>query len=144
MNWAGLGTAFLTASVKFMMAPAAAIPFGLTFWETYFATALGGMFGAAFFYFPADYFMMRAKKKREEEKRLAEEKGIPYEEKKRFTRANRFVVKIKSRLGIIGTSLWVPFFLSIPIGSIITAKFYGKDVRTYPLICFFYFRKFKL
>ena len=37
-------------------------------------------------------------------------------------------------MGIVGISFWVPFLLSVPIGSIITAKFYGDDRRTYPLI----------
>jgi hypothetical protein len=38
------------------------------------------------------------------------------------------------RLGIVGISFYAPFFLSVPIGSIISAKFFGKDKRTFPLI----------
>ena len=48
---------------------------------------------------------------------------------------NRFIVKLKSKLGIIGISFWAPFFLSIPIGAIVVAKFYGKEKKTYPLMC---------
>ena len=47
---------------------------------------------------------------------------------------NKFIVKLKRSIGIVGISFWAPFFLSIPVGSIVTAKFYGDDKRTYPLI----------
>ena len=61
-------------------------------------------------------------------------KGLPPIQKKKFTRMNKFIVKIKGSLGIVGISFWAPFFLSIPIGSIVTAKFYGENKKTYPLI----------
>ena len=47
---------------------------------------------------------------------------------------NKFIVRIKRRFGIFGISMYAPLILSVPIGSIITAKFYGKDKRTFPLI----------
>ena len=60
--------------------------------------------------------------------------GTPYKVKKRFTKMNRFIIKLRLKLGIVGISFFIPFLLSVPIGSIITAKFYGDDRRTYPLI----------
>ena len=66
------------------------------------------------------------------EKAKAEGKILVH--KKNFTRTNKLIVKIKKSVGIIGTSFWIPFFLSIPLGSIITAKFYGKQRKTFPLI----------
>lgn len=44
------------------------------------------------------------------------------------------IIHLKHKLGIYGICFWAPFFLSIPIGSIIAAKFYGKLKKTYPLI----------
>lgn len=72
-------------------------------------------------------------------KKVAKEKeliaqGISPQRKKKFTRMNKFVVRIKRTLGIVGTSFWAPFFLSVPLGSIITAKFYGHHKKTFPLI----------
>lgn len=117
-----------------MFAPLSALPFKLSFWETYITSVAGGIFGAAFFYYSAGYFMQRAVKKRAEKQKKAQEKGIQLPKKKVFTRTNKFVVKVKQTLGIYGTAMWIPFFLSIPIGSIITAKFYRHDKRTFPII----------
>ena len=41
---------------------------------------------------------------------------------------------MKRSIGIIGITFWAPFFLSIPLGSIIAAKFYGHKKQAYPLI----------
>ncbi len=61
----------------------------------------------------------------------AEQKGIQIPHKKVFTRGNKLVVRMKRSLGIVGISMFAPLFLSVPIGSIISAKFYGKDKRTF-------------
>ena len=114
-------------------------PFGgpglkLTFWETYIACVSGAIFSAIIFYYSAEYFLNRARRKRAAliEKSLLT--GEKLEIKKTFTRMNKFIVRIKRKLGIIGTCFWAPFFLSIPVGSIVTAKFYGKRRKTFPLI----------
>jgi hypothetical protein len=54
--------------------------------------------------------------------------------KKKFTRMNKFIVRIKHRLGIVGLSFFAPFFLGIPLGTIIAAKFFGHQKKTFPLI----------
>lgn len=61
-------------------------------------------------------------------------KGLHPVEKKKFTKMNKFVVRLKRSIGMYGIAFWAPFFLSIPIGSIITAKFYGKKLITFPLV----------
>ena len=47
---------------------------------------------------------------------------------------NKWVIRMKRSIGIIGIAFWAPFFLSIPLGSIITAKFYGHNKNTFLLI----------
>lgn len=135
MNWTGLTTVFLLATVKFMVAPASGLPFKLSFLESYIATCLGGFVGITFFYFASEFFIKRAHKKKVEKHAIAKKMGIELIEKKKFTRMNRFIVKIKVKLGIIGISFWAPFFMSIPLGSIVVAKFYGKRKITFPLMC---------
>jgi hypothetical protein len=44
------------------------------------------------------------------------------------------IVQIKWKTGKIGTCFLAPLFLSVPVGSIIAAKFFGKLNETYPLI----------
>src|SRR5690606_27419622 len=94
----------------------------------------GAIFSAAIFYFSAEYFLKRARNKRHANSEKAKAEGKVLIPKKNFTRTNKFIVKIKKSVGIIGTSFWIPFFLSIPLGSIVTAKFYGKQKKTFPLI----------
>ena len=89
---------------------------------------------------------VQAKKKAEREKRAQEkrhrlyhealEKGIKLKVKKKFTVVNKSIVRLKKKIGIYGVAIYAPFFLSIPLGSIITAKFYGKEKKTFFIILF--------
>ena len=134
MKWGLLISFFLFSTIKFMFTPLGGPKLGLLFWETYFSCVAGGILGAAFFYFSSGYFMKKSLEKKVmlREKAIAEGHPLPY--KKKFTRMNKFVVKIKRSLGLFGTAMWVPFFLSVPIGSIVTAKFYRHEKKTFPII----------
>lgn len=134
MHWHYYISLFLVSTIKFLFAPFAGPKLQLTFFETYFSCVAGAIVSAAVFYFSSEFFMIRAHKKRIAKIRLAEEQGLEVKHKKKFTRMNKLIVRIKHRLGIIGISMYAPLFLSVPIGSIIAAKFYGKDKRTFPLI----------
>lgn len=134
MKWGVYAGFFGLSMIKFLFAPLGGPKAGLTFLETYLACVSGAVFSAAIFYFSSEFFMIRAHKKR---KRLLEASiasGVPLKFKRKFTWSNKLIVRVKHTLGIFGTSMFVPLFLSIPIGSIITAKFFGKDKRTFPLI----------
>lgn len=117
-----------------MFTPLTGPGLGLTFLETYITCVAGAIFGSAVFYYSASYFMRRAKEKRERKLKEQLAKGLPIAQKKKFTRMNKLVIRMKRSIGIIGISFWAPFFLSIPLGSIIAAKFYGENKKTYPLI----------
>lgn len=134
MNWAILSGFFLLSTIKFMFTPLGGPAAGLTFFETYFSCVAGGSFGAGVFFFSGNYFINRAEAKYHAQKEKFFLDGTPYKVKKRFTKMNRFIIKLRLKLGIVGISFFIPFLLSVPIGSIITAKFYGDDRRTYPLI----------
>lgn len=125
---------FLLSTFKFLFTPFGGAAAGLTFLETYFSCVAGGIFSATIFYFAAGTFIKKAKLKQQLAAQEALKAGIELQVKKKFTKMNKFVVKIKRRFGIIGISMYAPLFLSVPIGSIITAKFYSNDKRTYPLI----------
>lgn len=125
MYLAKLASVFIFATFKFMFTPILGFQYGLTSIETYLGTVSGGMLSASIFYFSASYFMKRTQRRR------AEGKG---KSKKIFTRTNKTIIKVKQGLGIYGTCFLVPLFLSLPIGCIITAKFFKHDKRTFPLI----------
>ena len=123
MIWGSVISLFLLSTVKFMFAPLGGPGLGLSFFQTYFTCVSGGIVGASFFYFSGGYFIQRAEKKR-----------LTIKKKKTFSRINKLIVKTKKSIGIVGNSFWAPFFLSIPVGSIIVAKFYGQNKKAYLLI----------
>lgn len=107
---------------------------GLTFLETFLATLSGGWFAALLFYFTSEYFMKKEREKRLKKYKRAAQKGKTIKQKKTFTRFNKTIVKIKSNVGIYLLCWLVPLFLSVPLGTIICAKFYKHDKRTIWLI----------
>lgn len=117
-----------------MFAPVAGLHWPLSFAETYFSCVSGALITAIIFYFGANYFMQRAHRKRIEKHHKSLETGIPHKQKKKFTRVNKTVIKVKHSIGIFGIAMWAPFFLSVPIGCIVTAKFFGRRKITFAII----------
>ena len=127
---------FLVSTIKFMFAPFGGPASRLTFIETYLSCVSGAIVSAAFFYFLSEFFLKRSHAKRIKLHKEATAKGIVLPVKKKFTRFNKFIIRTKRSLGIYGISMYAPFFFSVPLGSIVAAKFYGTDKRTFPLIIF--------
>lgn len=127
---------FGLSMIKFMFAPFAGVPLKLGYFETYFSCVAGAIVSATFFYFMSEFFMIRAAKKRKKKLQDAKQKGLELPRKKNFTFFNKMIVKVKHSLGIYGVTILAPLFFSIPVGTIIAAKFYGKKKMTFPLIVF--------
>lgn len=117
-----------------MFAPLGGIPLGLSFIETYLSTVAGAVVTAFVFFFASEYFIRRAESKRKRKIKEAMAEGKPIPKYKKFTFTNKLIVRVKRTLGIYGICLFAPLFLSIPGGTIVSAKFYGKDKRAFPLI----------
>ena len=136
MDWGGITSIFLLSTVKFLFAPFAGVPLGLHFYETYFAAVIGGTVSSAFFYFGSGRLMAYFIKRAEIKNNKFAANGKKIREKKKFTRSNKFIARLRRNLGKVGICFWAPFFLSVPIGSIIAAKFYGGDKNTFLFIAF--------
>lgn len=134
MHWHLYISLFGFSMIKFMFAPFSGPLMKLNFFETYISCVAGAIFAAFIFYFSSEFFMIRAHKKRQAALHDSITNGTPLKYKPKFTRFNKLIVKLKRRLGIYGIAFYAPLFLSVPIGSIVTAKFYGKEKRTFPLI----------
>lgn len=134
MNWPEYFGLFGFSMIKFLFTPFTGPGLGLNFFETYLSCVAGAFVSAAVVYFSSEFFMRRAQKKRLDAYQRAIAAGIVPKMKKKFTRTNKLIVRIKHRLGIVGVAFYAPLFLSIPVGAIITAKFYGKQKKTFPLI----------
>ena len=120
--------AFAFGTVKFLIAAAVVSQSSLSTFEIALATGLGALTSFNVFFWSANYFMQRAKKR----KLLAMQNGT-HKPKRTFTMLNKVMVKVKmSKSGFWVICIFAPIFLSVPIGSIVVAKFYGDRKLTYP------------
>ena len=127
MNFAAYSTGFLMGTVKFMFAATSMMAFSVSYWEIVFATFLGAFVSFNIFFFFSGLLMERAR-----EKKLEKIKNGSLKSKKQFSRMNKFIVKMKlSSFGYFVLVIVGPMVLSIPIGSIIIAKFYRRIKFTY-------------
>ncbi len=115
---------FLLSSVKFLFAPASTIALGYDLPKTIIITFCGGSFGITIFYFLGSAISNW----------WAKHKKAPKKKKKIFTTTNRKIVFIKNKYGLIGLSLITPGIISIPVGSILAAKYFRHDKRTFPFL----------
>lgn len=106
----------------------------LNFLELFIPTTLGALITMVICYYTSEKLMNRAVKKQNERIQKAIAEGKVPKIKKKFTYTNKLIVQIKMKLGIYGITLLAPLFLSIPIGSIVCAKFYRHQKKTFPLM----------
>lgn len=111
----------LLSSIKFLFAPPAVLAVGFSFWETIAITIAGGWIGVWFFYFFGKWAIDFYNKK------------YPPKEKKKqlkFTWKNKLIIKVKSGFGIYGLAFISPVTISIPVGSILAARYFSQDKKT--------------
>lgn len=122
------------ASIKFMFAPLYGLGVGLNFYETYFSLLAGGVLTSFLFYKLTFTLLERSKVKRQLRRKQALDMGFEYFEPKKFTRTNKFVVRMRRRFGFVICAFFFPFFLSVPVGTIIATKFFGDKKLFFPLV----------
>ncbi len=120
---------FLLGTVKFMWAPAACIAAGYTLFQTIVLTSSGGITGITTFYFFGTFVNRNMNRLRSRKRRDAYDLR-----KKIFSRRSRSIVRFKASFGLIGLAIVTPAILSIPIGSVLAAKFFSHNRLTYPLL----------
>lgn len=109
----------LLSTVKFLFVPFLSVHVhNYSFLVASIINIIGALIGITFFFKTSSYFIDRAIKKRKE--------AITSHKKKKrvFTRVNRFLVKVKNTMGMYGLAFLILPFLSIPISSIVSAKYY--------------------
>ncbi|MBL7938842.1 MAG: hypothetical protein JNL43_05735 [Flavobacteriales bacterium] len=125
-------TVIATAMVKFMFTGLVSYGIGNTFWETLVYTAIGGCLGTVLFYLAGSRVLewFRQRHVRRVLDRLS--RGLP--PKPIFTRTNRTIVRVKQRYGMRGLAGLALPILSIPITSVLAAKYFRHDRRTLPTL----------
>jgi len=134
MNWTGFWTIFFIATFKFSVATVPGPHLGMSYFESVLAAFSGGTACSLVCYFASDFILLQLEKRREKKRNLMLAQSMTPPQKKKMTRMNRLIVRIKMRFGQVGICFYAPFFLSIPIGSMVVAKFYGKKWQSFPLI----------
>lgn len=122
----------LSASVKFLFAAPVGYGFGFSLFTTFLGLLLGGCLGTIIFFYSSRYFMDKAQEKRRERYLLAKEKGE--EPPKNFTSLNKFIVRVKRKIGYFGVVFILLPIISIPIESILCAKFYSHHKTIVPVL----------
>jgi hypothetical protein len=117
----------LFASVKFLFSPFFAEGLRLTFMESLISTFIGGMAGIIAFGLVGELISVSWKTlmvflnaaftgKTKAEARVAASR--------KFTRMNRFIVRVKRKVGLFGIAFLSPCLISIPVGAIACMTFY--------------------
>lgn len=104
----------LLSGVKFFLAPSTVVITGYGFWDTIWITSVGGILGFLMFFYFGQFF-------RRKMQFLFKKK-----EKKRFSKRNRFIAKIRGKYGLWGLAILTPCILSIPIGAVMASIYYPK------------------
>lgn len=111
------------SAIKFFLAPTAVYLSGYNILQTIAITVTGGFIGVlVFFYLGGAFFQWISSK-------FSSGKESP---KKVFSKKNRVIIKVKRSYGLYGLAFLTPCLLSIPIGTIIGAKYYRNDKRAIP------------
>ena len=136
-------TGFWLGTFKFMFAhwltygAAMGLDYEPNMLEIFISVQLGCTAAMSLFYFSSGAMMRYAAKRRFQKEEYAIKMGKPMKMKKKFTRVNKGIVWIKRNIGIYGVTFAAPLFMSIPLGSVVCAKFYGTRRITYPLMVLF-------
>lgn len=128
---------FVFCATKFFIAVPAVLIAGYSYWETILISSSGGIAGFFVFFYIGEMKLVR----------LYLGKIIDWllglfgislatKERKTFSKKTRFIVKVKGRYGIIGLALLTPSVFSIPLGSLIAARYFDDNKITIPVMLF--------
>ncbi len=118
--------------LKFFFSAIVSYRFGHSYLETVLLTSAGGCIGIFIFFLGGrkvlEWFRIRYVRKRTR----ATERG----EKPRriFTRTNRSIVRLKRAYGVKGLAFILTPILSVPLTSVLAAKYFRHDRRTLPVL----------
>lgn len=120
-------------ALKMLVAAGFGVGFGFSFLQNFLFTSMGGCLGVLVFYRLSDWLMERSRlqwlRRRAESMLLG---GRPI--KPVFTKRNRWIIRLKHVSGYLGVAALTPLVLTIPLGSVLAARFFHHDRRTVPAL----------
>jgi len=119
--WEAIGVMFLSTLKHTLVGVPSGFAAGFSTLEVMLYTAIGGVIGVFFFM----YFASSTKKAY---LWFLKKRGIT---PRKFTKTNRFIVRIKQRFGLYGLAFITPPLISVPVGAIIVATIYKNKIRAF-------------
>lgn len=121
------------ASMKLLVSAGMGVGMGMGFWQTFLLTSIGGCLGVVLFYSLSGSLIERARVKWVR-RRAAAAADRSLEFPAIFNRRNRWLVNVKHKGGLRALAALTPLVLTIPLGSILAARFFRHDRRTIPAL----------
>lgn len=127
-----LGLATLSG-LKFFLGVPATVAAGYSFIPTMLITSIGGIAGFFVFFYIGEIKWIRyyfGKLMDWIFNLLGLERA--QKQKKKFSKTNRLIVTVKGKYGLIGLALLTPCLFSIPLGSLLAARYFDDNKATIP------------
>tara|TARA_B100001109_G_C18862071_1_gene474576 strand:+ start:1835 stop:2272 length:438 start_codon:yes stop_codon:yes gene_type:complete len=105
----------LFSALKFFLAPSTTIISGYGFWETIIITISGGFIGFVLFF------------KFGEVLQKGFQKIVKPKARKKFSKRNKLIVRIKRSYGLWGLAILTPCLLGIPLGALLASAYYRSQ-----------------
>src|SRR5438067_88197 len=123
-EWSKIISAFIACAIKpgLVGLPTTVFAFHFSFLKTLLIGGSAGICGSFVFGFLSDEMI-----------RLYHWvlcKYFPKHDKRKFTKGNRRIIKIKHYFGITGIAVLAPLIMSIPLGSFLAIRFFGHRNKT--------------
>ncbi|HMQ75342.1 MAG TPA: hypothetical protein PKE21_08520 [Flavobacteriales bacterium] len=118
--------------LKMLVAAGFGVGFGFTFLETFLWTAVGGCLGVLVFYRLSERLTEWSRERWLQGRARAHARGVAL--RRIFTRRNRWIIRLKHVSGYLGVAALTPLVLTIPLGSILAARFFHHDRRMVPAL----------
>ncbi len=137
---------FFLAMIKYFYAPLYGVALRLDFWQNFFSLIAGGTLAFTVYYYFTDLILLYSKllnpfmvkivpvSWQQATKRRKVKRRIKRRNRKKFTRKNKFMVKLRRGYGMWGIILLTPVLLSLPIGAFLLRKYYRENRFSFPLM----------
>ena len=131
-------TLILWSSVKFLAAAPLALAYGFNYYQTLIITMTGGILGVFFFFYIGEHLgpllnIIRIRYAMFRGQNMVDIKQT--KRKKIFTWRSRLMVRTIRRFGLIGIAALTPIILSIPVGTILAARYYHNKKQVLAYLC---------
>lgn len=126
-------TVLVAGMLKMLVAAGFGAGFGFSFLQNFIFTSLGGCMGVLTFYRLSGWFTERARLSKLRKRAVDLATGST-RVKSAFNKRNRWIIRLKHASGLRGVAALTPLVLTIPIGSILAARYFRHDRRTVPAL----------